>query len=113
MSLSRYNPADFISWGALAEHLMSSELWLKIPTWLSLPVQHPQQEQHTLDCVENSEEEAVAPSLIVIASHLSVFEFSRWGEFCKAVSNVAWELGFIHKCKLSGDKDTGSLIYNE
>lgn len=39
--LGKDNPADLISRGALAEHLVSSELWLNEPIWLSIPSQHP------------------------------------------------------------------------
>ena len=107
------NPADLISRGALTEHLVSSELWLNGPAWLSLPIQHSQHEQPTLDGVKICEEEAVTPCLTVTVSHSSVFKFSRWGEFCKAVSVVAWVLRFIHNCKYKGDEATGPLKYEE
>lgn len=50
---------------------------------------------------------------MVTVSHSSVFEFSRWGEFCKEVSAVAWVLRLIRDCKLRGDKYTGPLTYEE
>ncbi|KAK3861579.1 hypothetical protein Pcinc_032491 [Petrolisthes cinctipes] len=103
----RDNPADLISRGALAEHLMSSELWLNGPAWLSLPIQHLQHEQQNSNGVENCEEEVVTPCLKVTEAHSSVFEFSRYSGFCKAVNVVAWVLRFIRNCKSKGDKDTG------
>ncbi|KAK3878755.1 hypothetical protein Pcinc_016567 [Petrolisthes cinctipes] len=107
----RDNPADLISRGALAEHLMSSELWLNGPAWLSLPIQHLQHEQQNSNGVENCE--VVTPCLKVTEAHSSVFEFSRYSGFCKAVNVVAWVLRFIRNCKSKGDKDTGQLTYEE
>ncbi len=107
------NPADLISRDTLAEDLVSSEMWLDGPAWLSLPIQHPQQEQYMLSSKEDSEEEVATSCLTVTVSHSSVFEFGRWGEFCKAVRVVAWVLRFIRNCKLRGERCTGPLMYEE
>ncbi len=66
------NPADLISRDTLAEDLVSSEMCLDGPAWLSLPIQHPQQEQYMLSSKEDSEEEVATSCLTVTVSHSSV-----------------------------------------
>lgn len=109
----RDNPADLISKGALAEHLMSNELWLSGPAWLSLPNLFPERQHQNFNGVENCEEEVVSPCLKVTEAFSSVFEFTRYGSFCKAVNVVAWVLRFVHNCKRKGDRDSGQLTYEE
>lgn len=105
------NPADLISRGALAEHLMSNEQWLNGPAWLSFPLSHLLQAQPTPE--EEIYEEEVAACLTVNRVYSSVFEFDRWGEFSKAIRVVAWVMRFINNCKLEGNKDTDVLTYVE
>ncbi|XP_066958819.1 uncharacterized protein [Macrobrachium rosenbergii] len=73
------NPADLISRGVFAEHLVASDLWLVGPPWLqeseSLSLLQPEQLRISLRD-ESSEENVVA--CINVDSFSQVFEYSRW-----------------------------------
>ena len=102
------NPADLISRGVLAEQLMSASQWLKGPAWLSVPFNNSSQEQQMLSFENCDKMEAV--SCIAVNT---VFEFTRWSSFCKAVNVVAWTIRFIANCKPEGKKCSGPLTYEE
>ncbi|KAK3889709.1 hypothetical protein Pcinc_006275 [Petrolisthes cinctipes] len=112
MSRGRVSPIKSVTLPRL--ELIGALLCARLVTFVesALHINVPHEQQNS-NGVENCEEEVVTPCLKVTEAHSSVFEFSRYSGFCKAVNVVAWVLRFICNCKSKGDKDTGQLTYEE
>ena len=54
-----------------------------------------------------------AVSFITVNTPPTLFEFTRWSSFYKAVNVVAWTIRFIANCKPKGKKCSGPLTYEE
>ncbi|KAK3889712.1 hypothetical protein Pcinc_006278 [Petrolisthes cinctipes] len=106
MSRGRVSPIKSVTLPRL--ELIGALLCARLVTFVesALHINVPHEQQNS-NGVENCEEEVVTPCLKVTEAHSSVFEFSRYSGFCKAVNVVAWVLRFICNCKSKGDKDTG------
>ena len=109
----RDNPADAVSRGVFAENLVSSDLWLFGPPWLSERLHFNQQGQIDISLSNNEYFEESDVVCITIDTDFKVFDFSRWSKFQKALNIVAWTLRFINNCKLESVKVHGPLSYSE
>ncbi|XP_076037767.1 uncharacterized protein LOC143023139 [Oratosquilla oratoria] len=111
------NPADLMTRGLLADQLISNNMWLGGPNWLSSSScfhagANIDDETHILahTCKESKGEET---ALTVNEKATSVFDFSRYSEFSKVMNIVAWVKRFINNCKPDGTKHSGPLTYEE
>ena len=106
------NPADLVSRGAFAEHLVSSDLWLFGPPWFKESLTSLQHEQIDFAILDQNCDESTT-SCIAVDPVSQVFDFSRWSKFQKALNIVAWTLRFIDNCKPHSVKCVGALSYCE
>ncbi|XP_076038655.1 uncharacterized protein LOC143023882 [Oratosquilla oratoria] len=111
------NPADMMTRGLLADQLISNNMWLGGPNWLSSSScfhagANIEDETHILahTCEESMGE---GTALTVNERATSVFGFSRYSEFSKVMNIVAWVKRFIINCKPDGTKHSGPLTYEE
>ncbi|XP_076047992.1 uncharacterized protein LOC143029232 [Oratosquilla oratoria] len=111
------NPADLMTRGLLADQLISNNMWLGGPNWLSSSScfhagANIDDETHILahTCKESKGE---GTALTVNEKATSVFDFSRYSEFSKVMNIVAWVKRFIINCKPDGTKHSGPLTYEE
>ena len=104
------NPADLMTRGYSASKLVTSQLWLEGPSWLSLFDIDTLSERHQLDVVSpdpsimmlvTSEILGMSLSLVAVGKYESPFPFERWGTFAKVVKVVAYVLRFIENLKLA------------
>ena len=110
------NPADLMTRGVLADHLISSNMWLRGPTWLS---------NSSCFCAEanvndkahisalSSEECKGGAAMTVNEKATSVFDFRRCNDFTKVMNIVDWVRRFILNCRSNGTKHSGPLTYEE
>lgn len=110
------NPADLMTRGVLADQLITSDMWLRGPTWLSNSscLHFGSNDDKILSSTlpsEDCKEEGVA--MTVNEGTTPVFEFNRWSDFTKVMNIIAWVRRFIHNCKPNDTKHTGPLTYEE
>ena len=110
------NPADLISRGVTGDQLISSDIWLKGPKWLSNSSLNLCNgiEKETNELVFPSEEdkgEGVAMNTTERVA--SVFDFSKWSHFTKVLNIIAWVLRFVNNSKHGSIKFSGPLTYDE
>ena len=110
----RDNPADIISRGAFAEDFISCTLWLNGPAWLS---EHSSILQNEADVTLSTPDELLSNSgpvscLSAESSPVGI-DFSRCGNFTKALNCFAWVLRFVNNCKPLAVKISGPLSYKE
>lgn len=111
------NPADLLTRGVLADQLISNDMWLRGPTWLSNSSYFHSGSNCDNEILcstlpsEDCKKEGVAMS--VNEGNTPVFEFNRWSDFTKVMNIVAWVRRFIDNCKPNGTKHTGLLTYEE
>lgn len=111
------NPADLMTRGVLADQLISNDMWLRGPKWLSnsscvSAESKFEDEAHQFD-LPSEEYNGEGVAMTVNEKATSVFDFSRYSDFTKILNIVAWVRRFIHNCKPNGIKHSGFLTYEE
>ncbi|KAK4324412.1 hypothetical protein Pmani_004972 [Petrolisthes manimaculis] len=111
------NPADLMTRGVLADHLMSNDLWLKGPSWLSntsnfSTVANTEDEVY-IYALPSEEYKGEAAAMIVKEEASPVFDFKRCSDFTKVMNIFAWVKRFILNCRSNTTKLSGPLTYEE
>ena len=110
------NPADLISRGVTGDQLISSDIWIKGPEWLS------NSSLNLCNSIEKETNELVFPSeedkgegvaMTTTERVASVFDFSKWSHFTKVLNIIAWVLRFVNNSKHGSIKYSGPLTYDE
>ena len=95
----RDNPADLLSRGVYAEQLVSSDIWLHGPSWLSQSSESfPDGKSDIIHSSDYFHEESVL-SCIDLNPLPKVFQFENWGTFSKICNIVGWVLRFCHNLR--------------
>ena len=110
------NPADLTTRGLDARDLVSSNLWLTGPPWLSKPEREfPRRSEKEFD--EQLSLSVVSEEVLVNSSKIppnKLFEVERWGTFLKAMRVVAWVLRFIANARCpKKQRNTDDFSYDE
>ena len=110
------NPADLISRGVTGDQLISSDIWLKGPGWLSNSSLNLCNgiEKETNELFFPSEEDKGEEVAMTTTERVaSVFDFSKWSHFTKVLNIIAWVLRFVNNSKHGSIKFSGPLTYDE
>ncbi|XP_014673355.1 PREDICTED: uncharacterized protein LOC106813671 [Priapulus caudatus] len=113
----KQNPADLTTRGLYAEELMSSDLWLAGPPWLSRP---KEEFCGPIECSQAVEEPPFDERVVMLTAKATsqpspLLKVERWSSISKAIRVTGWFLRFIHNgrvCKnhrRSGDLSTDEL----
>lgn len=90
------------------DQLISNNLWLKGPTWLSHPSMSLcpgiNDEHETNDVGFPSEEFKEGMAMNVIEQATPAFDFNKWRDFAKMMNITAWVLRFINNSKPNSTK---------
>ena len=84
--LSKSNPADILSRSVLGGQLLSHDMWLNCPSWLSYTLP----ELNELEYCHKDFEDEVAMNVPNVNVPLNPFPFERWGSYSKDLNCVAW-----------------------
>lgn len=111
------NPADLMTRGVLGDQLISNDMWLRGPKWLSnsscfCAGANVDDEAYNF-ALPKEEFKGEGVAMTVNERATSIFDFSRYSDFTKVMDIVAWVRRFIHNCKPNGTKHSGSLTYEE
>ena len=110
------NPADLISRGVIGDQLISNNLWLTGPKWLSnssLNLCNSAEDAVSESSFPSEEYEGDKVTMTVIEKTPSVFDFRKWSSFTKILNVVAWVFRFVNNSKCNSTKLSGPLTYDE
>ena len=113
------NPADLLTRGVSTQQLLSSELWLHGPLWLSnesnWPIWVPTNILH-LQTAEDTDSDVVDshdPTTKNIEGMCAMIDASQYSHLQRLVAVTAYVLRFVNNLRKNHSKVTGSLTATE
>lgn len=110
------NPSDLLTRGVWAEELVTSDLWLRGPSFLVEEDSYVKGSQCQDVCLMVSElrEQVESSQISTVVGGDPVFEICRWGTLSKALRVVGWLLRFSHNVRSPSPlRKSGDLTLDE